>query len=163
MKGRTHPSPFAALTFQNLKQVPIHCWVDREFSSRRMAKPSLELTTLRRLSAPYSSCSNHSTKAPLYFHIVLKRVNMPIKFSMKNKTYSKPVAGQYTYSLLHSCFSITYKMQLSILWDSDAIVTAIIFQYFCSSLLEATPDVPILGRTGALCWIHVPSRNFYYL
>ena len=35
--------------------------LQREFSSRHMAKPSLELTTLRRLSAPLSSCSNHPT------------------------------------------------------------------------------------------------------
>ena len=75
---------------------------------------------------------------------------MPIKFSMKNKTYSKPVAGQYTCSSLYSCFSITYKMQLSILWDSDAIVTAIIFQYFCSSLLEATPDSSYPGQNRSI-------------
>ena len=44
MKGGAHPSPFTALSFPNSKKVPIYCWVDREFSSRRMAKPSLELT-----------------------------------------------------------------------------------------------------------------------
>ena len=44
MSGGAHPSPFAALSFTNSKKVPIYCWVDREFSSRRMAKPSLELT-----------------------------------------------------------------------------------------------------------------------
>ena len=44
MKGGAHPSPFAALSFPNSKKVPIFCWVDREFSSRRMAQPSLELT-----------------------------------------------------------------------------------------------------------------------
>ena len=53
MKGRAHPSPFAALAFPNLKKVPIHCCVDREFSSHRMVKSSLELTTLQRLSAPH--------------------------------------------------------------------------------------------------------------
>ena len=42
MKGGAHPSPFAALSFPNSKKVPIFCWV--EFSSRRMAQPSLELT-----------------------------------------------------------------------------------------------------------------------
>ena len=30
MKGRAHPSPFAALAFPNSKKVPIYCWVDRE-------------------------------------------------------------------------------------------------------------------------------------
>ena len=49
MKGGAHPSPFAALSFPNLKKVPIYCWVDREFSIRRMAKPSLELTTVWQL------------------------------------------------------------------------------------------------------------------
>ena len=44
MKGGAHPSPLAALSFPNSKKVPIYCWVDREFSSRRTAKPSLELT-----------------------------------------------------------------------------------------------------------------------
>ena len=30
MKGRAHPSPFAALSFSNSKKVPIFCWVNRE-------------------------------------------------------------------------------------------------------------------------------------
>ena len=51
MKGEAYPSPFAALAFPNLKKVYIYCLVDREFSSRHMVKPSLELTTLRPLSA----------------------------------------------------------------------------------------------------------------
>ena len=64
MKGRAHPSPFAALAFPNLKKAPIHSWVDREeFSSCHMAKPSLGLTTLQRLSVPLMSCSNRSTRA----------------------------------------------------------------------------------------------------
>ena len=52
MEGGAHSSPSAALAFPNSEKVPIHCWVDKEFSSRGMAKSSLERTTLRRLSAP---------------------------------------------------------------------------------------------------------------
>ena len=44
MKGGAHPPPFAALSFPYSNKIPIFCWVDREFSSRRMAQPSLELT-----------------------------------------------------------------------------------------------------------------------
>ena len=73
MKGGAHPSPFAAVSFPNSKKVPIYCWVDREFSSRRMAKPSLELTRYgdflrysraalttrpRRLSIDVINCAN---------------------------------------------------------------------------------------------------------
>ena len=30
MKSGGHPSPFAALSFSNLKKIPIYCWVGRE-------------------------------------------------------------------------------------------------------------------------------------
>ena len=43
MKGGAYPSPFAALSFPNSKKIPIDSWVDRDFSSCRMAKPSLKL------------------------------------------------------------------------------------------------------------------------
>ena len=43
--------PFPVLCASDAKQVPIYSWVDRECSSRRMAKPGFELTTSRRLSA----------------------------------------------------------------------------------------------------------------
>ena len=74
MKGGAHSSPFAALSFPNSKNVPIFCWVDRQFSSRRMAKPSLELTRYgdflrhnraalttppRRLIITWDKCSLH--------------------------------------------------------------------------------------------------------
>ena len=45
-----HLSSFAVLWFPDSKQVPIYCWADREFSTRRIAKPGFELTTFRRLS-----------------------------------------------------------------------------------------------------------------
>ena len=51
MESGTHPSPFPVLCVSDAKQVPIYSWVDRECSSRRMAKPGFELTTSRRLSA----------------------------------------------------------------------------------------------------------------
>ena len=44
MKGKAHSSPFAALSFPNLKKVSVYCLIDREsFSRRHMVKPSLEL------------------------------------------------------------------------------------------------------------------------
>ena len=67
MTSRAHPFPFTALSFPNLKKVPIYCWFDRasEFSNHQTAKPSLELKTFWQLCAPKSSCSYHSTTAPL--------------------------------------------------------------------------------------------------
>ena len=50
MESGTHPSPFPVLCVSDAKQVPIYSWVDRECSSRRMAKPGFERTTSRRLS-----------------------------------------------------------------------------------------------------------------
>ena len=52
-KGGAHPAPFAALFFTDSKKVThlLLGW-QRKFSSGRMAKPSLDLTTFRRLSAP---------------------------------------------------------------------------------------------------------------
>ena len=44
MKGGAHPSPFAALSFPSSKKKTPFTAVLTEFSSRRMAKPSLELT-----------------------------------------------------------------------------------------------------------------------
>ena len=51
MENGTNLSPFPVLCFPDAKQVPIYSWVDRECSSRQMAKPGFELTTSRRLSA----------------------------------------------------------------------------------------------------------------
>ena len=51
MESGAHPYPFARLCFPDSKQVPIYCWVEKEFSSRRIAKPRFELTTSRRFSA----------------------------------------------------------------------------------------------------------------
>ena len=80
MKGEAHPSPFAALAFPNSEKVPVYYWVDREFSSRRMAKPCLELTTFRRLSAPWPSRSNHPTTAPLTGRrMLIKRYVLTVK------------------------------------------------------------------------------------
>ena len=42
VKGGTHPSPFAALSIPNSNKVPFTAGLT-EFSSCRMAKPSLEL------------------------------------------------------------------------------------------------------------------------
>ena len=58
MKGKAHPSPIAALSFFNLKKgTHLLLGWQREFSSRRMAKPSLEFT-------PYSDFL-HDNKAAL--------------------------------------------------------------------------------------------------
>ena len=62
MKGGAHPSPFAALSFPDLKQVLINCWVDSEFFSNRVTKPGLDL--------PSTFCSiierlNRSTTVPI--------------------------------------------------------------------------------------------------
>ena len=61
MKGGANPSPFAALFFPDPKKVPIYCWVDSEFSSHQIAKPSLEHKTFRQLPAPQLIGSNHLT------------------------------------------------------------------------------------------------------
>ena len=57
-KGGGHPSPMIR------KRYPFTAGLT-EFSGRWMAKPSLELTTFRRLSAPELIRSDHSTTLPL--------------------------------------------------------------------------------------------------
>ena len=83
MKGGAYLSPFTALSSPNLKKVPIYCWADREFSSRRIVKLSLELTlccdflhhnrvalTTRpwhvELAQPYSGVEINSSKEQIY-------------------------------------------------------------------------------------------------
>ena len=56
MKSGARVSPFASLSSPNSKKIPIYCWVVREFCSRRMAKPSLELT-------PYGDFLHHRRAA----------------------------------------------------------------------------------------------------
>ena len=51
MESGANPSSFAVLCFPDSKQVTIYFGDDREFSSRRIAKPWFELTTSRQLSA----------------------------------------------------------------------------------------------------------------
>ena len=53
MKGGHDPSPLAGLSFCGSIKVPIYCWVDREFSICRMAKPLFDLTTFQLHSAQF--------------------------------------------------------------------------------------------------------------
>ena len=75
MKGGAHPSPFAALSFPDSKKVryPFSARLrEREFSSRRTAQPSLELTR-------YGDFLHHSRAALTTQPRRLCRMNKPKK------------------------------------------------------------------------------------